>query len=462
MQLSAEWLIKNMPELTGLKFAMTAAGCMSRCAAAAAEAVGRGMGSVVLSVKGWHNVPGRYGQRGANSRDTVSGPRKYGTALAGPPVYGTAVQFERYLHKYGKTHDMMTPFVVNSRSNGLKFPEGYWYQHRPTPLTAEEYRESRWVAEPANLYDNDIPIHTAAAYLFTTADRARDMRQPPAYVLGHAGAEFQAARHRRHAGRRPRQWAAAVARRVYESAGVSAADFEFENAYDGFSLFHVFWVEGFGYAGVKEGEALDFFASQDISINGPTPVSPSGGNIGSGRTRFWMWTDTIQQLQGRAGDRQVKKDVHSGFLAAAPWSGTICSPYSVKTRCNRQPAFAGQGPGCGIVGAVPAHRIPAVRNGAQSVAGSPATSLLSDQPLPYPPGRVPLLARHVAIRQRPRIMIAAYGPIAAWAASAYSSAVAGPRWPVPARSPVHIWRTASSRMGDGSPGLRVATSVWLL
>ena len=28
----------------------------------------------------------------------------------------------------------------------------------------------------------------------------------------------------------------------------------------------------------KRGEALDYFASQDISINGPAPISPSGGN----------------------------------------------------------------------------------------------------------------------------------------------------------------------------------------
>ena len=68
----------------------------------------------------------------------------------------------------------------------------------------------------------------------------------------------------------------------------------------------------FGFFGVKEGECLDFFASQDISTNGSTPVSPSGGNIGSGRTRFWLWTDTIQQLQGRAGERQVKIDARLG------------------------------------------------------------------------------------------------------------------------------------------------------
>ena len=42
------------------------------------------------------------------------------------------------------------------------------------------------MAEPANLQDNDIPIHTACAFLITTDERARDMQQPPVYVLGHA------------------------------------------------------------------------------------------------------------------------------------------------------------------------------------------------------------------------------------------------------------------------------------
>ncbi len=147
-KLSAEWLVKNLPELTGLKFAMTAPTCMSMAVAAAVESIARGMGEVVIAIKGWHNIPGRYGQRGAAAQDTVSGPGKYGNSLAGPPVYGTAMMFERYMHKYSKTHEMMAPFVVNSRANGLKFPEGYWYQHRPAPLTTEEYLESRWVAEP--------------------------------------------------------------------------------------------------------------------------------------------------------------------------------------------------------------------------------------------------------------------------------------------------------------------------
>ena len=81
-------------------------------------------------------------------------------------------------------------------------------------------------------------------------------------------------------------------------------DVSFENLYDGFPQFHQFHMEGIRYRGIQPGEALDFYQT-DISISGPNPVSPSGGNIGSGRSRFWMHTDCIQQIQRRAGERQV-------------------------------------------------------------------------------------------------------------------------------------------------------------
>jgi acetyl-CoA acetyltransferase len=338
IKLSAEWLVKNMPELTGLKFVAAASICMSMVAVSAIEAVGRGMGQTVVAVKAWHTIPGRYGQRGAAARDTVSGPGKYG-AMAGPPVYGTATHFQRYMYKYNKTHDMMAPFVVNSRANGLKFPEGYWYQHRNAPLTTQEYLESRWVAEPANLYDNDIPIHNACAFVFTTAERARDLRNRPAYVLGHAtggrmvGDNLMGFKQRGVINNleENEEWATRTAQRVYEAAGITAADVAFENAYDGFSLFHVFWIEGFGFFGIKRGETLDFFASQDITINGPTPISPSGGNIGSGRTRYWNWADTIQQVQGKAGERQIKKEASIGVC------GSFMPPQSSFGVFSREP-----------------------------------------------------------------------------------------------------------------------------
>ena len=136
-KLSAEWLVKNLPELTGLKFAMTAPTCMSMCVAAAVESIARGMGEVVIAIKGWHNIPGRYGQRGAAAQDTVAGPGKYGNSLAGPPVYGTAMMFERYMHKYNKSHEMMAPFVVNSPGQRAELPGGLLV---PAPARAADHR----------------------------------------------------------------------------------------------------------------------------------------------------------------------------------------------------------------------------------------------------------------------------------------------------------------------------------
>ena len=44
----------------------------------------------------------------------------------------------------------------------------------------------RVIEEPLVIYDCDRPVNTCAAFIFTTAERARDLRQKPAYVLNHA------------------------------------------------------------------------------------------------------------------------------------------------------------------------------------------------------------------------------------------------------------------------------------
>ena len=305
-QLSAEWLIKNMPELTNVKFTMNAPGCMSAAIVVAAQAVGDGLTSNCLVLKGWHNLDGRYNHGGSSASEVVPGSLALGPGrtIWGPPgCFGTALQFAEYCHRYGKNHDMMAPFMQNSRRNGLMFPEGYWAQHRPEELTPDDYLAARWIAKPANLFDNDIPIMVAASYLFTTADRAQDMKQKPVYILGHASSRGSA-RSLTPTLDEVQAETASTGRKIFEAAGITVDDLSFENMYDGFAEFHQFHIEGLGYRGMKFGDALDFYQT-DISIEGPNPVLPSGGNIGSGRSRFWMHTDCMQQIQGRAGARSV-------------------------------------------------------------------------------------------------------------------------------------------------------------
>ena len=322
--LSTEFILNNMPELTNVNFTMYGPVCISRSMVTAAQAVGEGLTEVCLVLRGWHNLSGRYyvGQGAGRTGSTISGPGKWDTGWGTVACYGTAMNFEAYCRKYGKTHEMHAPFVTNERRNGLLFPEGFWYQHRPEAITTEDYLSARWIAKPANLFDNDIPICCSAAFLFTTPERAKDMKQKPVYVLNHTSSQA-----------RPRGTIAtldeyeantdSMGRKTYEGAGITASDLSFENLYDGFALFHTFHLEGLRYAGVQRGEALDFYQT-DISIEGPNPVSPSGGNVGSGRTRFWCHIDTVQQLQQRAGERQIRKPAEIGV------TGTM-TPMGVET-----------------------------------------------------------------------------------------------------------------------------------
>ncbi len=53
------------------------------------------------------------------------------------------------------------------------------------------YIDARWVAKPANLFDNDIPIPHAACYLLTTSERAKDLAQKPVRIIKHASDRFK-------------------------------------------------------------------------------------------------------------------------------------------------------------------------------------------------------------------------------------------------------------------------------
>jgi hypothetical protein len=132
------------------------------------------------------------------------------------------------------------------------------------------------------------------------------MKQKPVYILNHAS-DRTPARSFMYSLEEVESIAASNGRKMYQGAGITARDLSFENLYDGFGEFHLFHLEGLGWAGIKRGEGLDFYESEDISINGPHPVSPSGGNIGSGRSRFWNHIDCIQQIQGRAGKRALTR-----------------------------------------------------------------------------------------------------------------------------------------------------------
>ena len=196
-------------------------------------------------------------------------------------------------------------------------------------LTIEDYVTSRYVLNPLRLWDCDRPVNASAAYLLTTAERARDMRQPPVYVLSHSQHNFRK-RSTQEDLDEIEDWTDRAARRMYEGAGLGPDDVDIFNPYDGYAP-PPFPppLAGEGRVGARPSSGTASNAAMpsrsnagDIRVEGPHPFSSSGGNLGNGRTRTAMYTDSIEQLRGTAGARQVKVRAETALAAfTTPSSG---------------------------------------------------------------------------------------------------------------------------------------------
>ena len=71
-----------------------------------------------------------------------------------------------------------------------------------------------------------------------------------------------------------------------------------------------------------DSESIGPLLSVPPFIEGPHPLCSSGGNLGNGRTRTAMYTDSIEQLRGTAGPRQVTVRAETALAAfTTPSSG---------------------------------------------------------------------------------------------------------------------------------------------
>ena len=325
-KVTASWLARNM-DIRDLKVCEGHEVIVGGILNDAIDAVAAGRCNYALVLRPLNNFAGRYAQGGASAGEEVAGPGQFQLpyGFTGPARFATL--FQRYLWKYHRKHDDLADFVVNNRRNGLLCEYGYYYQNKPEPLTREEYLNARWVTEPINLYDCDLPVHTAAAFVLTTAERARHLKHPPAFVLGRANSSHRS-RSVTTALEDLEETNAAFARSLYEDAGVGPKDIQFANLYDGFTVVTPMWVEAFGLC--PKGEGLPWMTRDHISIEGSFPLNTSGGSNGVGRTHgVSQHFDAILQVQGRAGKRQVmNKDLciaESGPPPDSPGAHILCT-----------------------------------------------------------------------------------------------------------------------------------------
>ncbi|MFI5718900.1 thiolase family protein [Nocardia sp. NPDC051750] len=315
---TATWMAEHLGARARYVAGFQGIGQVSGALALAVNAVATGAADTVLFYRALHNPRGSYH---GNSMRVIAGQQQW-TAPAGyfGPLAMIALPYNEYLQRYGADREAMVAVVVEARKNGARIPWSYWYEK---PLTAAEYLAAPMLADPVCRYDCDIPVDGVAAFVLTSAERARDLPHRPVHISGYA--HSAPAPHRL-----PLHWplddimagGAETARRLWESAGVGPDEVDLPQVYDGFSPFVWFWLEVLGYCPV--GDAHEFVRDGRIDSDRPDglPVLSSGGALGNGRMHgIPQMLECYLQLAGRAGARQRAKATIGVACQSSPHYG---------------------------------------------------------------------------------------------------------------------------------------------
>lgn len=248
-------------------------------------------------------------------------------------VVGYAAWASRYLHEYDLGRSDLALVALNGRANAVRNEHAVMRQ----PLTMEEYLAGRMIREPLCVYDMDLPVDGADAFIVTTAERARTMSPPP--VLIHAASLGQTDRPEEdQVLDLERTGQSVVVDALWERSELELDDMDLFYPYDGFSIITLRWLESVGYCG--SGEAPDILRASwsdsegRVLLTGRVPVNTHGGSLSDGGTQgSGHVRESVRQLRGDAGAHQVTGARHAlltlgGFffnaggllLRSAEWS----------------------------------------------------------------------------------------------------------------------------------------------
>ena len=225
-----------------------------------------------------------------------------------PPAYGLfsvnaqyALAARRHMALYGTTNDQLGAIAVGTRAWATMNPRAQMRE----AIDIEDYHNSRWIMEPFHLLDCCLVSNGGVAVVVSRAERARDMRQPPVYVLG-MGQGHHATLNR--AGWDPDIISAAGTAKetAFRMAGVELADIDVCELYDCYTYTVLVTLEDYGFCAKGEGGA--FVADGRLGPGGSLPTNTGGGQLSG----YYMWgmtplSEGVIQARGQGGERQVPK-----------------------------------------------------------------------------------------------------------------------------------------------------------
>lgn len=224
----------------------------------------------------------------------------YGTTYNG--TMGMITQ--RYMYETGTTEEQMAAVVVANRAWGALDPHSMFYKK---PLTLEEVLASKMVSSPLHAKECNVLADGGGALVVTSAEMAKEITDTPVYLKGHS-ARFLGACPVIRKDYNWREGYRESAKDALAEAGLTKDDMDIFEIYGAYPFTQMTALEGIGVTEI--GETGKFVLEGNTMPGGSTPVSTMGDAIGRGHAGSGVsmanYIETVRQLTGRAGERQVK------------------------------------------------------------------------------------------------------------------------------------------------------------
>jgi len=236
------------------------------------------------------------------------------------PAQRFAMRVMRFLHEHGIRADAQRAIALASYHHAQQNPRAVMYGR---PLTADAYDASRFIVEPFRLFDCCLENDGAAALVLVSAERARDLRRPPAYVLGVAqGSEYRNAARGHNAPTYATASFTTVAPRLYAMAGMGPKDVAVVQSYENFTGGVLMSLVEHGFFAAEE--ANEFLTLDNlIAPGGRLPLNTSGGNLAECYMHgLELQIEAVRQVRGESPN-QVP-----GARVAMVISGPMVTPVS--------------------------------------------------------------------------------------------------------------------------------------
>ena len=273
----------------------------------AAAAIATGMAECVVVFRAL--AQGQFGRFGQGLQANVVSGNPAHTIPYGlmSPAQMFAMKVNRFMHEHGVKQEAFRAIAMASYHHAQSNPRAVMYGR---PLDEAAYDASRWITEPFHLYDCCLENDGAAAMILVSAERAKDFKHPPCYVLAAVGGSHHRAGAPVH---NVPDYATStfktVAPRLYAMAGLGPSDIDVLQSYENFTGGVLMSIVEHGFC--KPDECNDFFRLDNLlAPDGDLPLNTSGGNLAECYMHgLGLNIEAVRQVRGTATAQVPRAEV---------------------------------------------------------------------------------------------------------------------------------------------------------